>query len=641
MKEFILKHKFIIIGVFVLVSILIGGTYAWINIELLGSKTNKIIAGTLELELDESTCENIEILNATPVSDIDGMKQVACTFTLENTGNLTSSYKIYLDDKELGAGESRMSDSDVSYGLVKNNGTAVIELLSSIGSNPNRVLDSGILSVGSSNTYELRLWIDSDASVDAMGKVVYTNLRISGEVGDEEDLYPANPPELVGDMIPVIYDGTNWIKADVTNTGDSWYDYGSQMWANAVTVTETNRASYVAANVGTVIPMDDINTMLVWIPRYSYTLKDEYGYQGYGGGTPSSSTPGAFNIRFVDNSVTDLGGASYTGSTVDGWFTNSAFCWGNSCDDPTTRSNSENRELSGIWVAKFETSTNDSDCINSCETSWCNNGGVCEQISQVQSKPFTYVWNIPNLAIFFTSVQTYMNNSNGMNIYGLSGSTYDAHLMKNTEWGAVAYLSQSKYGKYGNVSYSGVEKNIVRNTQGDGTYTNTGFAVKDDLYKYDDGFELSTYDTSVGVTTSTTGNVSGVYEMVAGSPEMVMANMKNELGELYVLDSGFTIVPESKYYNNYEYVDETGEYIDYSNSILGDATKEGLNFNVGTWISKGFPFVWMHRGGSSYDSYAPYANSIFDFDFSSGGQNQCSYGEGNCLGGTVRITLVP
>ena len=34
---------------------------------------------------------------------------------------------------------------------------------------------------------------------------------------------------------------------------------------------------------------------------------------------------------------------------------------------------------------------------------------------------------------------------------------------KNMEWGAVAYLSQSKYGKYGNTLYSGNYRRIYKN----------------------------------------------------------------------------------------------------------------------------------------------------------------------------------
>ena len=36
-------------------------------------------------------------------------------------------------------------------------------------------------------------------------------------------------------------------------------------------------------------------------------------------------------------------------------------------------------------------------------------------------------------------------------------------MIKNTEWGAFTYLSQSKYGKYGNINYSGTNKEVAIN----------------------------------------------------------------------------------------------------------------------------------------------------------------------------------
>jgi len=75
-------------------------------------------------------------------------------------------------------------------------------------------------------------------------------------------------------MIPVTYDSENstWLKADSTNSGDSWYNYDNKIWANAVTVKEENRDTYVKATPGTPISMDDINTMWVWIPRFNATI---------------------------------------------------------------------------------------------------------------------------------------------------------------------------------------------------------------------------------------------------------------------------------------------------------------------------------------------------------------------------------
>ena len=83
-----------------------------------------------------------------------------------------------------------------------------------------------------------------------------------------------NAPVLDSAMIPVYYDENTetWKKADSTNKGNNWYDYCDKKWANSVTVSSTNRSKYQSASVGTEIPMDDILTMQVWIPRYKYKL---------------------------------------------------------------------------------------------------------------------------------------------------------------------------------------------------------------------------------------------------------------------------------------------------------------------------------------------------------------------------------
>ena len=110
----------------------------------------------------------------------------------------------------------------------------------------------------------------------------------------------ANIPNLKEGMIPVKWDASNktWEVADKNNTGNDWYDYSasSKKWANVVTVKEncsngTTRTDYLSAGVGTLIPEDDITTMFVWIPRYSYYVKS--GYHENANGT------GEFAIKFL------------------------------------------------------------------------------------------------------------------------------------------------------------------------------------------------------------------------------------------------------------------------------------------------------------------------------------------------------
>ncbi len=434
-------------------------------------------------------------------------------------------------------------------------------------------------------------------------------------------------PELVGEMIPVIYSGGAWIKADITNYDDSWYDYEEQRWANVVTVSKDTRSTYISAEVGTTISLEHIDAMFVWIPRYSYTIKPNYGVSDYGGSSVTADTPGAINIKWVDNTITDTGSANYTGTTITNWYTPPGFCWGNSCDDPATRANAENRELNGIWVAKFETSTNDVTCNETATTA------NCSKILQPFIKPSVTSWRYADMSTGFNSIKNYMNGSNGTTYYGFTGSLYDSHYMKNTEWAVINYLSQSKYGKYGNESYLGANKEVAINNcnlyiTGIGGDSVNASSSSSSCTK-------NTYDTTKGQAASTTGTVYGVYDMSGGAFEWVMANMKSTAGSFNPASSGFTSL-ELKYYNSY---DRASSASDYSTFILGDSTKETALFykDRGFMMHNGYESPWMIRGGlHSLEN----ESGIFQFYFAQAGGASAPAG-GNYANVGFRITVVP
>lgn len=59
------------------------------------------------------------------------------------------------------------------------------------------------------------------------------------------------------------------------------------------------------------------------------------------------------------------------------------------------------------------------------------------------------------------------------NIYGLSASNVDSHMMKNSEWGGVVYLAQSKYGRNGEEI---TINNVSLNNTPTSIYAVTGYA---------------------------------------------------------------------------------------------------------------------------------------------------------------------
>ena len=182
------KKKSGIYVLFLLVILVIGVSYAWLQITLTGDKKNTITVGTLSLKLDDKASEGIDIDNAVPISDESGLKTKSYKFELENNGTIVSNYTVYLDDLELEEGKVRLPDQYVKYTLIKNGEESSPALLSTTGTNPNRILDSGKLKVGEKNTYELKIWIDSSADNSIMGMTFLTKIRVeASQEGIEND----------------------------------------------------------------------------------------------------------------------------------------------------------------------------------------------------------------------------------------------------------------------------------------------------------------------------------------------------------------------------------------------------------------------------------------------------------------------
>ncbi len=540
-RNIITKNKIIyafIVSIFIFGVILsLKGTYALFNKTISSNKVIAIKTGTRYIGIYGENKENIELGQT-------------YTFTIENRGSENASYRLYIEGIE---------NSSISYSYTKSG-------ITTTGTLANKTIDEANLKVGEKITITIKF----------TGSGSYKG-KLKVETKDYYNNEP-NAPELVGDMIPVVWNGSSWAKADKENTNNSWYNYDKQIWANAVTIKDTaKRTEYKNATVGTVININDVNLMLVWIPRYSYTLRQSYGYQIEGGSTPSQATPGAFDIKFIRTSTIESGSGKYTGTTPTGYFTPSSFCWGNTCDVESTRGNSGNIELSGIWISKFELT-----------------GAISAITSLPNQKSLT---NQTNQA-FFTAIQTQMNNTSGSTNYGFNGNNYDTHMIKNTEWGAMAYLSQSKYGKYGNSNYIEANKEIyINNYSG----YQTGCSGGSPSVSQSNICQHQYYEETSGTGASTTGTIYGIYDTSGGALEKVMGNVNN-----IIASSGFSAstMPDAKYYN---------KYTNTTTSIKGDAIyadgTAGFYGDFQYFVNSSNP--WFYRGSPVIHAVGA---GIFEFE---------------------------
>ena len=177
------KATVIIINIFIVLILAILISYAYFSTQLSG--TDQIVkVGELELVLDE-TSEGISLDNAVGISDSEGMSSTPSTFELRNNGSKAVDYTIYLDDNTIGETDTRIDDKYLKYNLNKNGSDSGVTLLTRIGSNPNRILDSGTIEGKSTNEYSLSLWITDEVDGNYSGQVFSGKLRV--EVSQERD----------------------------------------------------------------------------------------------------------------------------------------------------------------------------------------------------------------------------------------------------------------------------------------------------------------------------------------------------------------------------------------------------------------------------------------------------------------------
>ena len=532
-------------------------------------------------------------------SDIVMYKDPACKVDALGTLYLTTNDTSSID----------FSTGALKYSVVVN-GTEVAS--GSVKGIANQVIYRFYLN-NTETTYKVYIWLDSSLYIEKQddnysgfvhAEAVQVTEKYEIPNHDPIDNSGANYPVLVKGLIPVVYNETTakWVKADTESSTSTygWYDYTQKKWANAVLVTETNRSTYQNATAGTEITDSDILAFYVWIPRYKYKVwnkdkvigTDSYSAKTTGidivfeSGTASTGTIFCTYSFATPSSSAGSPNETCTGSNGD-YYTHPAFTFG---DD----------EVKGFWIGKYELSS---------ETPTATDGGGSSTTLTTRILPNVNSWRNNRLSNFSTVIQS-MQTTN--NIYGLSTdkSLADSHMLTNMEWGAVAYLTNSNYGRCSNGSCTEVTINNCS------TYVTGigGDTVSASSSSTTCTTDANKYNGAKGVLSSTTGNVYGVYDMSGGSWEYVMGNESStaDTYTFYPRESGFASswysnYSNQKYVNTYAngstYTDQTA----YNRARLGDTTGEVVLSTGGSdgWYSDYAIFPnssdsWFLRGGLYY-----------------------------------------
>ena len=74
--------------------------------------------------------------------------------------------------------DTRIDDRYLKYNLTKNGTDSGATLLTSIGANPNRILDIGTIEGGDTNTYSLNIWLTDEVDGNYSGQGFKGKLRV-------------------------------------------------------------------------------------------------------------------------------------------------------------------------------------------------------------------------------------------------------------------------------------------------------------------------------------------------------------------------------------------------------------------------------------------------------------------------------
>ena len=359
------------------------------------------------------------------------------------------------------------------------------------------------------------------------------------------------------------YNEDKGVNTPKLGTGMTPIKWNGSSWVNT-TGSDPEWYDYTAKKWANAKTSD--GSMWVWIPRYAYSITSGY----------HSSTAGNIDVEFMKGltNETSTGRTRFDNASGQGnWNIHPAFNYGST--------------VSGIWVAKFEAS---------------NSGG------KIKVEPGVSSWRSITVNDIYTNCLNY-------------NKTLNSHMMKNDEWGAVAYLSKSKYGKQNEEVWINNSSSYITGSAGNSASASGNTGTTTD------------YTSTQGVKASTTGTVYGVYDMSGGAWEYVAAYVNNGNSSLTSYGSSlvngdaktknvYSKASTDNATNNYnansskygDAVYETstsgsgstswyGDYSDFPNAG-GPFFQRGGHYTGGT--DEGVFFFYNYYGGtSSYLSFRP------------------------------------
>ena len=252
--------KIIVLAAFLLV-ITIGGSYALFQTTITGNKQTEVVAGTLKVEYEDKN--TISLNNASPLTDVEGLKQEPYTFTIRNIGTLNGKYTIYLEEKE----GNTLDKSNIKYSIKEGDGSwsSPVLLSSGLVLKENRILEKN-----QEETYQIKMWLKEDATNEVQGQTYKAKVVVNVVQTNTENIVTTNPV--------IKLNGESVVKV---NQNDLYTDAGVSSVSSREEISlDKVKVRYEYNNGTTTESVERIDTSKVGIYYIYYEVEDSKGIKG-------------------------------------------------------------------------------------------------------------------------------------------------------------------------------------------------------------------------------------------------------------------------------------------------------------------------------------------------------------------------
>ena len=163
----------------------VGVSYAYWRFSYIAEKANTATSGCFNIELTDQKDE-INLPNAYPITDVEGLKLKPFSFTLRNSCSIFAHYYVNLEMLEGTTLNSKWVATKVNSDAITTLDKYKTATTTMTGSTEARTIAEGYLGADDTVDYTVSFWMDEDATVndDVMNKIFKSKVVIVSEPGN-------------------------------------------------------------------------------------------------------------------------------------------------------------------------------------------------------------------------------------------------------------------------------------------------------------------------------------------------------------------------------------------------------------------------------------------------------------------------